>query len=191
MKSFDVIVALGSGVGLDGSLSKSSQANAQKAVDLYFLHKAPKIIFSGKWSYKYDHNPIKTEASAMMDLAVSAGVLEADICLEEESITTVTNALNLKTKLLTPNNWKRVILVSTPHHLKRAEYNFQKVLGSEYVILPVASDRKYSSGELEELQKLEKQKMEICIDFFKGLKEGDHEQIFHQAEKQLKEYLAK
>lgn len=108
----DAVVAVSGG---------DTTARARKAIELYKLGWANKLIFSGASA---DPKAI-SNAEAMKRVAVKAGISEADIIMESKSKNTTENA-NKTEQILTKNNIKRVILVTSPYHLRRVKMNFQR-----------------------------------------------------------------
>ncbi|MDR0956128.1 MAG: YdcF family protein [Candidatus Nomurabacteria bacterium] len=110
----DAIVAISGG---------DTEARAKKAIQLYRNGWASKIIFSGAAA-----DPTSpSNAGVMKNLALQAGVPAAAIKLDETSKNTVQNAQNVA-KILWQNHLAKIILVSSPYHLRRAEIVFNKTL---------------------------------------------------------------
>ena len=61
----------------------------------------------------------------MKRIAVKAGVPESNIIMEGKSKNTTENANNTE-QILAKNKIKRVILVTSPYHLRRVKMNFQR-----------------------------------------------------------------
>jgi uncharacterized SAM-binding protein YcdF (DUF218 family) len=187
MKKADVIIVLGRGIYKDGLIPESAQASIKKAVELYKNGKAGHITFSGKWSYSLDYTPPITEARAMANFSRDLGLPEQVIKLEEESDNTLSNCYYIKTRLLEPNNWKHIILITIDPQDKRAPYHMEKILGSGYAIETVPADFSFSEEKRTQLAAIEKQKMENVVTFYQDFTPGDHEAIFHKS----KEYLTR
>ena len=117
--SFDAIVVAGCKVKADGTPSLALQARTRKAIELYNIGYAPKIIFTGG---SIDDRP--SEAKAAMKYALSISEVPKEVfLLEEESTTTRTNAQFAKEKFSDIN---KIIVVSDSYHIYRAEQIFQK-----------------------------------------------------------------
>ncbi len=104
-------------------------SRADKGIDLYKQGYAKNIIFSGA---ALDDGP--SNASAMKQQALEAGVNENIIHTDEASQDTYQNAENSK-KILEDLHEKKIILVTSPYHQRRAYETFKQVLGPEYTIL--------------------------------------------------------
>ncbi len=174
---FDVILGLGVGISQEGDLPESGRAIVKKAVELFKTGVAKKIIFSGKWSYRFEYQPKLTEAAAMKNLAISLGVAEDKILTEENSDSTVTNLVFVKKDILKPLNLKSVILVVAKPHAQRAEYNLKMVLGPSYKHKVVVSNYDHPPEYLAEFLERERFKMIETKLRYKNVVPGDHEKI--------------
>lgn len=116
----DCIVVFAGGVGESGKPGQGYEERVQRAADLYRQGFSKHIIFSSGYTYLFK------EPYIMKALAVSLGVPEGAIILEDKAKNTYENVLFSK-ELLLKNNWKRVLLVSSPYHMRRASLVFDKV----------------------------------------------------------------
>lgn len=153
-----VVVGFGLFVGLGFYLSPQKQpvksdaivvvsggqttSRAEKGVELYKQGYAPKIIFSGA---ALDDGP--SNAYAMRDQALAAGVPARDILIDEKSQNTYENAENSK-RIIDELSAKKIILVTSPYHQRRANQTFEAVLGKNYEIIGISAydDRWSKSG---------------------------------------------
>lgn len=131
---YDIILVLGIGIREDGSLPESAKSLVRKSVELAQKNVAPKVAFSGRWSYSLSYTPPLTEAEAMSRYAASLGLSEDAVLIENESITTVSNLCLLKDKYLEPNNLRKVLLVTLQPLAKRALFNAEMVLGPHHTV---------------------------------------------------------
>lgn len=117
-------------------------SRAEKGVELYKQGYAPKIIFSGA---ALDDGP--SNAYAMRDQALAAGVPALDISIDEKSQNTYENAENSK-RIIDELSAKKIILVTSPYHQRRANQTFEAVLGKNYEIIGISAydDRWSKSG---------------------------------------------
>ena len=130
-----VIICLGC------SFTKPSNVRAmefriQKAVELYLAGKAEKIIFSGG---NYSRKDL-SEAKYMSDLAVKLGVPKRDIILEEKSIETLENAKFSKA-IIDKKSFDSAIIVSSPWHLPRVKFLFEKSMANKKLEFVAAQDK--------------------------------------------------
>jgi len=133
---------------------------AEKGIELYRAGNAPTMIFSGA---ALDDGP--SNASAMREQALQAGIPASNIGTDTDSQNTFQNAVNSK-KLLDQNNSRKIILVTSPYHQRRTHDTFAHVLGPDYQIQDVSSfDDRWSksswwattfgrNNSLSELQKM-------------------------------------
>ena len=117
--SFDAIIVAGCKVKADGTPSLALQARARKAIELYKIGYAPKIIFTGG---SIDKRPSEAKAALEYALSISDIPKEAFL-LEEKSTTTRTNAQFAKELF---SDIENIIVVSDSYHIYRAEQIFGK-----------------------------------------------------------------
>ena len=109
----DAIVVLAGGVGESGRAGGGYKESVGHAVALYREGHAPRMILSSGYEFAF------SEASLMKDLAVAQGVPPAAIILETKAVNTHESAERLS-PLLAAERWRRVLLVSSPYHMRRA-----------------------------------------------------------------------
>jgi len=126
----DCILVLGS--------KSASKYRVPKAVEVYKAERADKVIMCG--GRLLDD---QSEAYIMKEHAISLGLSEDDIILEEESLTTKENIL---CTLLTLDRHfklakiKRVLLVTTRYHMRRSLAMARTYLPSWIEIIPCPAD---------------------------------------------------
>lgn len=128
----DAIVAISGG---------DTAARTDEAITLYQNEWAPILIFSG--AAQDTSGP--SNALAMKYRAQKAGVPESAILIEEASVNTEQNAANTQ-KLIRENNLKRIVLVTSAYHQRRANLAFAKRAGNEIAVTnhPVAHDKQWT-----------------------------------------------
>lgn len=132
LKKADAIVVVSGG---------QTTTRAQKGIELYKDGKASEIIFSGA---ALDDGP--SNATAMRNLALEAGVPDSVIYTDQDSKDTYQNAVNTK-RILDETAAKSIILVTSPYHQRRAYETFRRVLGDEYTIYNSSSlDNRWSKS---------------------------------------------
>jgi uncharacterized SAM-binding protein YcdF (DUF218 family) len=140
----DVIVVLAGGITDDGMLPVVVKKRIDLAKKLFDAGLAKKILMSGRWSvYRESHLPPRTEATAMAEYAQQLGVSPSAILKEEQSNTTLKNAYFVKKLFLQPNQWRRLVVVTSDFHLPRTKYIFSTLLGAEYQIAYRAAKTNY------------------------------------------------
>ena len=120
LQQADAIVVFGGGVGEGGSPGKSTIERARYAAELYKDEYADYVIFSSGYVYKYN------DAENMKLIALSAGVPERKIILEQKANSTYENAKFTK-EILDTYNWNTILLVSSPYNMRRASLAFKKL----------------------------------------------------------------
>lgn len=121
LEKADVIVAVSGG---------DTAARAREAIKLYQEGWAPLIIFSG--AAGDPQSP--SNAQVMRDIAIQSGIPPDVVSLDEHSLTTKQNA-NEVASLVTALNLKRIILVTSPYHQRRAYIEFRNSLSSDVEII--------------------------------------------------------
>jgi uncharacterized SAM-binding protein YcdF (DUF218 family) len=129
----DAIVAISGG---------DTSSRAREAIDLYKKGWAPKLIFSGAAQDKSG----PSNAAVMRDIALDAGVPDADIITENEGETTRQNAENTL-NIFQENDISSVILVTSGYHQRRASLEFNKRSDGLVSVRnhPVSADRQWSN----------------------------------------------
>lgn len=121
LQKADAIVAISGG---------DTAARALEAVELYQAGYAPLIIFSG--AARDPDSP--SNASVMKSIAVAQGVPPDVVAVDEVSTNTRQNAQEVS-NIIRVFKQKKIILVTSPYHQRRANIEFQDRLGSEVTIL--------------------------------------------------------
>lgn len=118
-KKADCIAVFAGGVGESGKAGQGYEERVQYASELYKKGYAKYMVFSSGYMYA-----IK-EPLMMKALAVSLGVPEGIIILEDKAKNTYENVKFTK-HILDKNNWKEILLVSSPYNMRRASLVFYK-----------------------------------------------------------------
>lgn len=128
----DVIVVVSGG---------QTTSRAEKGIELYKQGYAPKIVFSGA---ALDDGP--SNAYAMRDQALTDGIPASDISIDEKSQNTFENAENSK-RIIDEYDAKKIILVTSPYHQRRANQTFEAVLGKDYTVTGISAyDNRWSKS---------------------------------------------
>src|SRR5688572_16338100 len=126
----DVIIVLGGGVRRDGTLTVVSRARVEHALALYRIGVAPRLIMTGKCGF-FLKKPV-TEAASMAGYARQHNIPADAILIEEHARHTLGNACLTREHFLAPNHWRRVHIVTSDFHARRAEALFCAALGADY-----------------------------------------------------------
>lgn len=124
----DAIVAVSGG---------DTTGRAEKAIQLYQEGYAPLLVFSG--AAADPSSP--SNARVMEKLAVTSGVPQSAIRIDELSRDTKENAVGVKNILI---DSKKVILVTSEYHQKRAHEELQAALPDAKIIDAPAKDKNWS-----------------------------------------------
>lgn len=124
LENSDAIVVISGG---------QTTSRADKGIQLYKDGYAKNMVFSGA---ALDDGPSNAEAMQMQ--AIAAGVPLNSINTDDESQDTYQNAVNSK-KILEGIKAKKIILVTSPYHQRRAYETFKFVLGKDYTVLNSSS----------------------------------------------------
>lgn len=116
----DAIVVFAGGVGESGKAGGGFQERVSQAVNLYKAGYAPRVIFSSGYVFTMQ------EAAVMKGVAIDQGVPADAILLEERAATTFQNVV-FTNRILLNNDWHRILLVSSPYHMRRAMLTWHKV----------------------------------------------------------------
>jgi uncharacterized SAM-binding protein YcdF (DUF218 family) len=109
----DAVVVLAGGMGESGQAGGGYQERVKTAVDLYNAGLAPRMIFVSGYVFEF------REAEIMRDLALSLGVPASAIVLETDAANTYEGIVHVR-NILRSHGWHRILLVSSPYHMRRA-----------------------------------------------------------------------
>jgi uncharacterized SAM-binding protein YcdF (DUF218 family) len=157
---FDAIVVLGSGLN-----EKDWKSRVDKAIELFKEKKASHLVMSGKHSFW--HKKKQTEAEMMKKYAVSKGIPQGAILKEDKSMDTIGNAFFTRKRILEPNKWKNICVVTSSYHMQRAKFIFMQIMDNRYKLEFAAAKPKFSAREQEKLKKHESKLFTITKDFAK------------------------
>ena len=124
----EAIVVFAGGVGESGKAGGGFQERVTQAVALYRDGYAPKLIFSSGYVFTL------REAEVMKAVAIDNGVPADAILLEEAAKNTYDN-VRLTKQMLDRNGWNRILLVSSPYHMRRATMTWSK-LAPDVAVVP-------------------------------------------------------
>ena len=161
----DAIVVFGGGVGETGSPGKSTIERSRFSAELYKQGYADKIIFSS--GYKYYYN----DAENMKLIALSVNIPEEDIMLEKKANSCYENVI-YSTRLLRDNNYKKILIVTSPYNMRRAQLIYKKTAADiEVVYVAVPNPEFYfrkTKVGLEQIKAILHECAGILYYYFKG-----------------------
>jgi uncharacterized SAM-binding protein YcdF (DUF218 family) len=144
----DAIVVFAGGVGESGRAGGGAQERLKQAIDLYRGGYAPVLILSSGYVYSFH------EAESMRALAIDQGVPASAILLEERSTNTFQNVRYVD-DILRDRRWRRILLVSSPYHMRRALLVWRKQAPDVTVVpTPVAQSQFYDHARGATLEQL-------------------------------------
>jgi len=137
----DAIVVFAGGVGESGKVGQGYEERVYHAVELYREGYADKIIFSSGFIYFLE------EALVMKAVAISFGIPENAIILEEKASNTYENVKFTK-EILDKKKMNSILLVSSPYHVRRALLVFNKIAKNiKVTCTPVINSLYYAHPE--------------------------------------------
>lgn len=125
-QSYQAVAVLGKGILPDGTLPPISQHEMDYAIRCIRQQQANYLICSGKYSVFIDSAGPRTEAKAMQHYALQQGIAPEQIIIEEKSVDTITNLVNVA-KICQQKNLMSVLIVSNAEHLRRIEWIAKQV----------------------------------------------------------------
>ncbi|MBP7055798.1 MAG: YdcF family protein [Candidatus Omnitrophica bacterium] len=165
LQKSDAIVVFAGGVGESGKAGQGYLERLNYAVELYREGYAPRIIFSSGYSYVFK------EAETMKVLAMSLGVPENSLVLEENAHNTYEN-VKFSGDILTRNNWNKAILISSPYNMLRSSLVCRKITpGIRFIYAPVLKSGFYGDEtkvEFKHIRAILHEYIAIILYYFKG-----------------------
>lgn len=132
----DAIVVFAGGVGESGRAGGGAQERLKRAVDLFTSGYAPRMIFSSGYVYSF------REAEVMRALAIDQGIPASAIVLEQKAANTYEN-VRFVDDILRQHHWSRVLLVSSPYHMRRAMLVWRRQAPDVAVVATPAIDSQF------------------------------------------------
>lgn len=118
LEDVDCILVLGCGVRADGSPSDMLHDRLRRAVELFDLGAAPKLLMTG------DHGRMNyDEVDAMKSFAVKNGVSSQDVFMDHAGFSTYESMYRAKAIFQA----KKIVIVTQEYHLYRAIYIAEKL----------------------------------------------------------------
>jgi uncharacterized SAM-binding protein YcdF (DUF218 family) len=134
----DAIVVFAGGVGESGQAGGGYQERVKQAVDLYHKGFARHMVFSSGFVFAFP------EAEVMRTLAMANGVPPEAITLESQAANTYENVAFVN-DIARQRGWQRILLVSSPYHMRRAVLTWRRTAPAINVIAtPVPASQFYS-----------------------------------------------
>jgi len=136
----DAIVVFAGGVGESGRAGGGAQERLARAIELYKSGLAPVLILSSGYVYSFH------ETDVMRALAIAEGVPASAIVLEQRATNTYQN-VKFVADIVREHRWTRILLVSSPYHMRRALLVWHKQEPAVTVVpTPPARSQFYEHG---------------------------------------------
>jgi uncharacterized SAM-binding protein YcdF (DUF218 family) len=169
----DALVVLGRGVRKDGSLGLIARARVDRALQLYAMGVAPRVIFTGHSALMSEGQPEVTEADAMASYARTHQLPPKAIFIEDQSRDTIGNAYFVLRRYLEPNDWNSIRVVTSDFHIQRTAWVFQKVLGLGYDVSFSPSPSELDHSTIAARAREESDISTFLMDWIGDLPDGD------------------
>lgn len=133
----DAVVVFAGGVGESGRAGGGYLERVKRALELHQAGMADTLVFSSGYVFAF------REAEVMREIAIANGVQPSDIVLETQAANTYENVVFTR-DIARARGWRRVMLVSSPYHMRRALLVWQKAAPDiEVVSTPVPVSQFY------------------------------------------------
>ena len=128
----DIAIVLGGGRVSQDELAARTNQRVDHAAALFRSGRVARLLMTGGISYLEGTARGASEATLMRERASGAGVPPEAIWLEERSRETLGNAYFSRVDVLDPNEWRRVLVITSDFHVARARALFEKVLFPDF-----------------------------------------------------------
>jgi len=188
MKSADVVIILGGGVGKSLKPVLYTKERLEGFVKYSKKYKNTPIILSGAQNFWTKEKLKYTEAGAMEHFLRKAGFPKDLLYKEERSKDTLGNTYFAKQFIKKHTTWKKLLIVTTKGHGNRCKWLFKFILGKDYKVdcLEIPSNIigfKNNKGR----EAYERFLIRIYKRIFKGITPGDDKEIL----KRIKGFYSK
>jgi len=142
------VFPLPGGINNDGTLSKFTKVRVDRALNIYFKGNSRFFLSGGRFSVMLDDKLPYTESDSIIEYVKLKGISDKNILRENVSMDTVMNFFQAY-KLFVNNDVKKVIVVTSNIHLKRASYIAEKLLvGISYKCIGVSDGNENMWGKV-------------------------------------------
>ncbi|MEG0526396.1 MAG: YdcF family protein [Longicatena sp.] len=152
---YDACIILGSPASKDGTCSRMQKSRMDRAIELYKAKKVSTLIISGGCVCN-----AYSEAGVMKSYALSKGIDEANIILEEKARNTYENLLYSK-EICEQYNLHTVIVVTSNFHVRRASF-FVDNFFDDYIMAGTINHEKISHYFSEYFRMWNTLRIEYC-----------------------------
>jgi uncharacterized SAM-binding protein YcdF (DUF218 family) len=164
-RAADCIVVFAGGVGESGTAGGGYQERVKQAADLYRAGYAAHVIVSSGFVFAF------REAEVMRALAADNGVPVSAVELETSATNTHENVL-FSRAILESHGWRRILLVSSPYHMRRAMMTWHKAAPDiEVTATPAPVSQFYAharGASLEQMRGIAQEYAAIALYWWRG-----------------------
>lgn len=139
---YDALIVHGTTLTRNNQLSETGLQRVTTALHAYENGVADKLVFTGGRSFKQSSPDTMPEAIAMQAYALEIGVPSADTLTETKSLDTIGNVLFTKSAIVVPNNWKRLVIVTSDSHMDRTLKIYHHVFDDTFEIQNIPAPEK-------------------------------------------------
>lgn len=174
---YDAILGLACSTNKDGSLSNRLESRVVRSIEIYKQGVAPKILFSGGSKEATPHS----SGMAMALYAVSQGVAQEDILLDEKSWDTVGHGIFPKLGFFEKHGMRRILVITNAFHAERSKQILEFCLGLDYEV--VIDDLADTSDEIEKQRRHETRAIGTFYRLVEGIERGDTQSLIERVRK--------
>ncbi len=142
-QSGDMLLVLGGGLKAGNEIGVSTEERLEQAVDIYKTKEMTILVSDGSL-YK------KSPAIKMFrDFLIAKGVASDHILFEGNSQTTFENFIYTK-NIIKENNYKDIIVCTSPYHQKRSEVIIDHLSLDNYKVVKMDRSEVYQAGSIKQ-----------------------------------------
>jgi vancomycin permeability regulator SanA len=170
-----VLIILSNEMDVDGNLNIHSTARIRLAAELYKTREAKAILTCG-WAYRNDTLLTLSEAFRNHILKEYPQIPKDLILCEKFSRDTVGDAIFSKKYFAIPNKWKKIIVITSQFHIKRASEIFNFVYGQNFQLEFQGCQLNSDNGRADK----ENESLSSFRNTFEHIESGHDTKIFHR-----------
>lgn len=145
--SGDALIVHGGGLTPENTLPLKAVQRMETTIDAWHNQLAPNVVAAGGYTFTIPEKPPVTEADVMEDYGLARGIPRDAFYKEGRSLETIGNALFTKTDIVVPQNWSRLVVVTSRSHLPRMLELYRYVYGRDFEIQGIAAPEKVGPKE--------------------------------------------
>lgn len=147
--SVDAIIVLANHMDAEGNLNNESKERAELSLEIMKNCSVANIVTTG-WAYRRNVNLSLAEVMKRYINERLPADCEVNFLIEDLSKDTVGEAVFTKVNFAAPMSWKKIIVVTSNYHIKRAKEIFNFVYGSMYEISFFGSKWEYKKSIVDD-----------------------------------------